>query len=70
MPKQVRFEIVENMFAMSTGKAWFQVELRRTIVDDVLQKDAYQRDSVREYRMVEKDEHAIMRTYGGAVFVV
>lgn len=70
MPEQIRFEIVEDMLAVPAGEARLQVELRRAIVDDVLEQNAHQRDAVGENRMVEKDEHAVVRPHGRAVFVV
>ena len=70
MSEQVGFDIVEDVFTVATSEARLQVQLSRSIVDDVLQEDAYQRDAVGENRMVEKHEHAVVRTRRRTVLVV
>lgn len=60
MPGEIGFDIIKYMFTVPTGKTWLYIQLRRAIVDDMFQQDAYQGDAVGEHGMVEKDQYAVI----------
>ena len=62
MSEEIGANVVEDLFAMSTGETRFDVQLRRSIVDDVSKKNSKQRNAVGQNGMIEKDEQTVVRT--------